>query len=277
MRAVEPYRYPLARTNDRPLPPDFCGPIDVWDIDKTYLETEFERWRDLVRTAFETAIDKRARPGIVPLLRALRRGPVPGAPRTPLYFVSASPPELRTVLQGKMLLDGVEWDGMAFKDYRSLLRARRWRELRRHVPYKLTALLEYRAEWPPGAREWLYGDDAETDPLVYSLYAEIRAGALSGDSLEEALARAEVGARDRRAIRDLAARAQEVAPPPPGGAGSVEAIYIFRVAANPPFDATAFARITPVADAADLARRLLARGRILESDVEAVVRDMSAR
>ena len=42
----------------------------------------------------------------------------------------------------------------------SLVRARRFREVRRHVAYKLTALLAYRLEWPPGAREWLAGDDA---------------------------------------------------------------------------------------------------------------------
>jgi hypothetical protein len=266
------YRYPHVRTNDRPLPPDFRGPVDIWDIDKTYLETEFERWRDLVRTAFETAIDKRARPGVVPLLRALRRGAVAGGPRTPLYFVSASPPQLRHVLQGKMLLDAVEWDGMAFKDYRGLLRARRWRELRRHVPYKLTALLEFRREWPPGVREWLYGDDAETDPLIYSLYAEIRDGSLAGEAIDEALGKADVQPADRRAIRDLAERAQAESPPPPGG--SVDGIYIFRVARSPLFDLALFPRVTPVADALDLARKLEKRGRIGAADVEEVARAM---
>jgi hypothetical protein len=266
------YRYPHVRTNNRPLPPGYCGPVDIWDIDKTYLESEFDRLRDIVRTAFETAIDKRARPGVVPLLRALRRGPVPGAPRAPLYFVSASPPELRTVLEKKMLLDAIEWDGIAFKDYRGLLRARRWREFRRHVPYKLTALFEYRAEWPAGAREWLYGDDAETDPVIYTIYAEIRDGTLSGEALDRELVKIQVGEDDRRAIARLAARAQEAAPP--GRSGSVEAIYIFRVAKAPPFDLAAFPRVTPVADALELARDLARRGRIAPADVEEVERAM---
>ena len=40
------YVYPHSRTNDRVLAADYAGPVDVWDIDKTYLESEFERFRD---------------------------------------------------------------------------------------------------------------------------------------------------------------------------------------------------------------------------------------
>lgn len=262
------YVFPHLRTSERNLPADYRGAIDVWDIDKTYLESEFETWRDLVRGAFERSIDKRARPGVRPLLRALRNAE---PARAPLYFVSASPPEMRAVIEGKMLLDGVEWDGISFKDHLRLVRARRFREMRRHTAYKLTALLEYRAEWPPGAREWLYGDDAETDAAIYSLYAEIRAGALADDALDEALLARQVAKQDREAIAALAKEAARRAPPPAGG--SVEAIYIFRVAKSPPLDLAAFPRVTPVADALELAKDLARRGRIPEDSVTDVARD----
>jgi hypothetical protein len=265
----------MERTNDRPLPPDYSGPVDIWDIDKTYLLTEFERLRDLVRGAIELAIDKRARPGAAALLRALRRGPGMTSARTPLYFVSASPPELRRVIEGKMLLDGVEWDGIAFKDQLALVRSGRFREVRRHVAYKLSALLAYRAEWPAGAREWLFGDDAESDPDVFTTYARIRAGELRGLALEKELARLEVVRRDRRAIRELEAFAARHSPAPPGG--SVEAIYVFRAAREPRKDLEEdYPLVTQVADAAALARLLFGRGRIAASALAEVEREMSS-
>ena len=261
------YRFPLERTNDRSLPPEYVGPVDVWDIDKTYLESEFERLLDLVGTALQRAVDRRTRPGVGELLRALRGGPNPEDPhhaRAPLYFVSASPPQLRRILEGKMLLDGVEWDGITFKDHMGLVRARRFREVRRHVAYKLTALLEYRREWPAGAREWLYGDDAESDALIYSLYADIRAGQLAGEALDAALEKAFVGAEDRTRIGALALDT--------GVNDSVEAIYIFKVARTPKLDLAGFPRVIPVADAVDCAARLAARGRIAPAAIAAVER-----
>lgn len=273
-------RYPIERTNERVLPADYRGPIDIWDIDKTYLESEFESIRDLLRGAFERAIDKRTKPGMRAVLRALRRGTAPGsgagAPvpvRTPLYFVSASPPELRRVLEGKMLIDGVEYDGIAFKDQLGLMKARRFRELRRHVAYKLAALFEYRAEWPAGAREWLYGDDAETDALIYSLYAQVRAGTLGGEALAEELAKHGVARGDRRLIATLAALAAEKSPPPAGG--SVEAIYIVRVSKAPKVDPAAFPLVRPVSGAVELAVDLARRGRIPESAIAEVEKEVA--
>ena len=43
-----------------------------WDLDKTYLRTEFDSIRDLLRTAVEPATRKRTVPGASVLLRELR-------------------------------------------------------------------------------------------------------------------------------------------------------------------------------------------------------------
>ncbi len=249
--------------------------IDVWDIDQTYLDTRFRRLRDLIVTAFESAEQKRARPGVVPLLKALRRGPAPAPgepprPPTPLFFISASPPQLRAVLEEKMRLDGLQWNGISLKDHLALLAARRVRELRRHVAYKLTALLRYRIEWPPGAREWLYGDDGETDAVIYATYRLIRAGELRGEALARRLEALRVAAVDREAIVALAERADTVSPPPPGG--SVEAIYIFRTTPHSGPDLSGLPGIEVVRDAAELARKLHARGRIDAEALERVTR-----
>ena len=47
--------------------------ISRWDLDKTYLRTEFDTVRDLVRTAFERADEKRTNPGAATLLREMAR------------------------------------------------------------------------------------------------------------------------------------------------------------------------------------------------------------
>ena len=40
-----------------------------WDLDKTYLRTEFDSVRDLIKSAIETAADKQAYPGATAMLR----------------------------------------------------------------------------------------------------------------------------------------------------------------------------------------------------------------
>ena len=43
-----------------------------WDLDKTYLRTEFDTWIDLMRTAIERPERKRTVPGAAALMRELR-------------------------------------------------------------------------------------------------------------------------------------------------------------------------------------------------------------
>ncbi|RME76713.1 MAG: hypothetical protein D6776_00830 [Planctomycetota bacterium] len=272
-----PYRFPLDLVEREPIAPAYAGPVDIWDIDQTYLDTRLRRWRDLIATALESAEDKRARPGVVPLLHALRRGTDPERP-CPLYFVSASPPQLRPVLEQKLAIDGIPCNGMALKDHLALLGARRLREIRRHVGYKLSALLLFRARWPAGAREWLYGDDGESDPVIYATYRQIRRGELAGEALEAQLAELQVDPRDRAAIARLAEQAQTASPPPPGG--SVEAIYIVRTDPTGGPDLDHLPGVCVVRDAAELARRLAERGRIDDRAVEevtAAVREQQPR
>src|SRR5690606_38035670 len=117
-----PSVYPcLERTNHRRLE-EHAGDILIWDIDKTYLDTRFSSLRGLLSIPLELAIDKRALPGTVPLLRALRRGPGEKSALVPLYFISGSPVQLRSVIEEKMTLDGVGFDGITFKDQFALLK-----------------------------------------------------------------------------------------------------------------------------------------------------------
>jgi hypothetical protein len=85
-----------------------------------------------------------------------------------------------------MLLDGVQHDGIAFKDQLGLLLARRPRAIKEQVGYKVAALLMLRAELPRGARFTLFGDDVESDMEAFLLFGRVCAG-LRGAPLREAL------------------------------------------------------------------------------------------
>lgn len=177
----------IQRTNDRRLPPEWQGDVFVWDIDKTYLDTRFSSLRGLLAIPFELAVDKHGVWGAATVLRALRLGPDLSAPRfSPLYFVSGSPPTLRGVVERKMLLDGVQPDGITFKDQFGLLKAGRPRAIKEQVGYKLAALLMLRAELPAGARFSLFGDDVESDMEAFLLFGRVCAG-LRGAALREVL------------------------------------------------------------------------------------------
>jgi hypothetical protein len=212
------YRYPLVRTNERRLP-DYAGPMFLWDIDNTYLMTEWSSLRDLIRIRFEAAIDKRPVAGAPELLQALRRGKG-DAERRPIYFVSASPEAMRTVLEKRMLLDGVEQDGVSFRDL--------WtggvphlRHIRDVYGYKIAALLLYRLEGPAKGRETLFGDDREHDPEVYVLYSRICSGAIRGKALEEILTARGVRKPDVAYVAALATELPQYDP--------VERVFIRRV------------------------------------------------
>ena len=192
----------LQQSNERRLEPNYDGPLLLWDIDKTYLNTRFSSLRGLAAIPFEFAIDKEAIPGVVPLIRALRHGPDVSSAITPLYFISGSPPQLRTVVEKKMTLDGVDFDGITFKDQWGLVRSGRVRDVRKQVGYKLKALLLYRQVVSDGARWLMFGDDVEDDANVFLLFGETCAG-LRGIALQQRLAHHHVHPQDQAEILNL--------------------------------------------------------------------------
>lgn len=162
--------YPFSWQDNRDLNAQYSGDLYVWDIDQTYLQTLFFNFWDFIKIPFESALDKRAHSGMPEILRGLRRGPGPGYEAVPLYFISASPSMMRPVLEKKMLLDGVEQDGIILKDYYRLFWKFRPRDFFHQLAYKLSALMELRLHYPL-AHESLFGDDVEHDSLAYSLYS----------------------------------------------------------------------------------------------------------
>lgn len=168
--------------------------IARWDLDKTYLRTEFDTLRDLVRTALERPDEKRTNPGASTLLREMVRAGMS------VHILSGSPEQMRKRLEDKLRLDGIAWDTFTLKPNLNNILRLRFRAVRDQLGYKLPALLRSRAalsvpsedaksELP---RESLFGDDAEADAYVYSLYADVVAGRVDARTLLEVCQRGRV-------------------------------------------------------------------------------------
>jgi hypothetical protein len=158
--------------------------IARWDLDKTYLRTDFDTLRDLVRTALERPDEKRTNPGASTLMREMVRAGVS------VHILSGSPEQMRHRLEDKLRLDGITWDSFTLKpNLQNLLRLR-FRAVKDQLGYKLPALLRARSmSRPLGSgdgtplKETLFGDDAEADAFVYSLYGDVLAGRVTEDTL----------------------------------------------------------------------------------------------
>jgi len=170
----------------RRLSASFRGPIYIWDLDKTYLNTRFSQMRHLLRIPFEFGIDKKAVRGTPQLLHALRDG-ADGSAQNPIFFVSASPHQLSTSVERKMLLDGIQADGIIFKDAAHLISQGQFGQLRFQVAYKIAALITLLHLFPVGVELHLFGDDVEDDALIYALFADLASGRLAGDRLHRTL------------------------------------------------------------------------------------------
>ena len=144
-----------------------------WDLDKTYLQTNFDSVKDLVKTFWQKPEDKATVAGAQALLQSLM-DPAERINRR-VTFISGSPRQMRKVLMRKLCLDGVEPDMFILKpNLENLLRGR-FRALRGQVGYKLKALLLSHMALET-VDEYLFGDDAEQDAFIYSLYGDILAG-----------------------------------------------------------------------------------------------------
>lgn len=203
-----------------------------WDLDKTYLRTEFDSVSDLVKSAIETAADKQAFPGATALLRAL------GEDGHRICIVSGSPTQMRQVLAAKLVLDGIAYDEFVLKNnLKNVLRGR-FRALRAQIPFKLPAMLRSRIAVAAEA-ETLFGDDAEADAIVYCLYADLLGGRVSLADLERVLVASRAYDDDAQRCLDLARRV------PKGDA--VHRIFIHLDRRSPPLGFRHFGpRLVPV-------------------------------
>jgi hypothetical protein len=261
--------YPLSMDDQRTYPESFDGNVFVWDIDKTYLQTHFSSLKGMARIPVEFAIDKKAIAGMPEILRGLRRGPGEDFACAPLYFVSASPPQMRRVIERKMLMDGVEYDGIVLKDWLKTLRQLRPGRLREQAGFKICALLSGRLNRPRSV-EYLFGDDVESDAEAFFVYARLLSGELTAGEAETRMLKAGIKRDDRRCIRALLDR---LGP----DRGRVERAFIHLEHNTPPERFASFApEVVPVKGAVQLSLSLYALDLLDAETVRRVVASVKA-
>jgi hypothetical protein len=231
--------------------------IARWDLDKTYLRTEFDTLRDLVRTALERPDEKRTNPGASTLLREMVRAGMR------VHILSGSPEQMRKRLEDKLRLDGITWDTFTLKPNLSNVLRLRFRAVRDQLGYKLPALLRSRASIvdPEGRfeRESLFGDDAEADAFVYSLYGDVTAGRVDERTLLEICNRGRVYEDVAQELVGFAARIQSTSK----DRDVVERIFIHLERQTPPDDFRVYgARLVPFYNYLQAAFVLFEDGRI---------------
>jgi hypothetical protein len=171
--------------------------ITRWDLDKTYLRTEFHTLQDLWRSAIERPDQKRAVPGAARLLRELHDQ---GAR---IHILSGSPRQMRRSLAERLSLDGVVYEELTLKPNLSNLLQLRFHALKDQLSYKLPALLTARLDERARLQvapcpEVLVGDDSEADAFVYSLYADLCLGHVDRPQLQAIFSAGEVEERIAR-------------------------------------------------------------------------------
>ena len=212
----------------RTLPSDFSKDIYIWDVDKTYLNTHFESRRGLLRILIEASIDKTSLPGVKNLLLELRKGTTHDIALSPIYFVTASPLQLKKIIEGKFLIDGVQHDGLIVKDYLRLREKVGKMRFKNNYSYKLMALLNLRLHLPAQAKEILFGDDYEMDAEVYSLYSDIIGNQILTPQIESMLKHQLLAKSE---IKKILEKVEEVKVLP---SGQVEKIFIHTIKGQPP-------------------------------------------
>lgn len=239
-----------------------------WDLDKTYLDTDIHSVRGMIRSALESASQKRNVPGAATLLRGLIRQD----PKCRVTVLSGSPTQMRPVLARKLALDGIRFERLILKDNLDNIRRGRFRAVTDQIGYKLPQLLRMRLEEPDETRaETLFGDDSEADALIYAMYGAAIAGQLDPSELRAVMEAA--GAYPDAVKSALKAMSKLIRRPP----GSVEDIFIHCERGVPVSTFRLLGPgIIPVFSWFQAALVLADRGRIDPAAVAAVCRECTA-
>jgi hypothetical protein len=156
-------------------------------------------------TILERALNKKNIPGTNSLMQALSdfRRIQKGYMYFPIYFISASPPQMEERISEKFALDNIRPFGCFYKDNLVNLRPGRFWRLTKQVGYKLQALLQLRARLSDNVRQICWGDDSETDAIIYNLYSDICSRRLTGHEIRSTLEKLNVSGDQVNTILDL--------------------------------------------------------------------------
>lgn len=244
--------------------------IYVWDLDKTYLDTHWQSVRDLFRASFADNYHRNNVPGTATLVNSLKQSwqqkngeAVP----LPIFFITASPPQMEKKIREKLVSDEILPLGIFFKDnLRNLWPGRFWK-LKQHVGYKVTALMYLRTLLKSNITQVLWGDDSETDAVIYSLYSDLCSRRLQGEDCEKVLKAFQV---TNEQIQRIFATQSQIDPMDP-----VEKIYInLAVDTDPEYYMKFGRRMIPSYNSLQIALDLFQDGRLSLEHILRIGKDL---
>lgn len=243
--------------------------VFVWDLDKTYLDTRIDSVGGIFEAAVERALAKKNIPGTSTLLQVLARSWMAnhGQSRFPIFFITASPPQMEERIFEKFALDGIKPLGCFYKDNLKNLHPKRWWRLTKQVGYKLQSLLQLRTYLREEVKQVFWGDDSETDAVIYNLYSDICARRIGAQEIRSVLKSFSVTGEQVDRILMLQAQIPENDP--------VEKIYInLAVDTDPDYYLKFGRRTLPTSNAFQIALDLYQDQRITIDDLYSIAQDM---
>jgi hypothetical protein len=243
--------------------------VFVWDLDKTYLDTRIDSLGGLFSAAVERALAKKNVPGTHALLKSLSESwqKTYNESRFPIFFITASPPQMEERILEKFSLDGLRPLGCFYKDNLQNLRPKRWWRLTKQVGFKLQALLQLRTKLRDDVKQVLWGDDSESDAVIYNLYSDVCSRRLGGQDLRNVLKSFSVTGEQVDRILMLQSEIPENDP--------VDRIYInLAIDTDPDYYLKFGRRTLPTSNTFHVALDLFQEGRIKLDDVYSIAQDM---
>jgi hypothetical protein len=243
--------------------------VFVWDLDKTYLDTTIDSLSGLLSTAVERAFAKKNVPGTNTLLQVLSRRWLEqsGQTRFPIFFITASPPQMEERILEKFTLDGIRPLGCFYKDNLRNLSPKRWWRLTKQVGFKLQALLQLRIKLRDDVRQVFWGDDSESDAVIYNLYSDVCSRRIGAQDLRNVLKSLGVTGEQVDRILMLQSQIPEMDP--------VEKIYInLAVDTDPDYYLKFGRRTLPTYHTFQVALDLFQDNRLGIDDVYTIAQDM---
>lgn len=243
--------------------------VFIWDLDKTYLDTSIDSIGGLFQAALERALVKKNVPGTNSLLQALSKSWMSkyGQSRFPIFFITASPPQMEERILEKFSFDGIKPLGCFYKDNLRNLHPKRWWRLTKQVGYKLQSLLQLRTYLREDVRQIFWGDDSESDAIIYNLYSDICSRRIGTQELRAVLKSFSVTGEQVDRILMLQTQIPENDP--------VEKIYInLAVDTDPDYYLKFGRRTLPTSQTFQVGLDLYQDGRITADDLYAIAQDM---
>ena len=159
----------------------------IWDLDKTYIDTSFLNPILFLKDMLRDPSQRPNVPGTKALLSSMQEKWKVQKTPFPLFFITASPPQVEFGFLRKLKRDGIQPVGCFFRNHLRNLSLKKLTYPYKQIGFKLHSLLKLRTFLAHEVDQVCWGDDSESDAIVYNFYSDICHRRLSVDQIRHFL------------------------------------------------------------------------------------------